>query len=202
MRRGGYARPRKEPDLPEQAPAARANRRAREGDLNRGATPKDDVGYQALIETAMKGVMRAALKKTSAMGALPGEHHFYVTFRTRTPGVQMADHLKDRFPDEMTIVIQHQYWDFEVHEERFEIILKFGGVPQHLRVPFAAVTRFFDPSVNFALQFNADASGLPLEAARKQPAQPSVPAPLDAVAADPAEPEGSTVVSLDAFRRK
>jgi len=203
MRRDGYARPRKEPDLPERALAARANYWAREGDLNRGATPKDDVGYQALIEIAMKGVMRAALKKTAALGALPGEHHFYVTFRTRTPGVQMADHLKDRFPDEMTIVIQHQYWDFEVYDDRFEIILKFGGVPQHLRVPFAAVTRFFDPSVNFALQFSPEA--LPPAAAADVRAEPARKAATPAAPpAAPAEPaaEGSTVVSLDAFRRK
>ena len=171
--------------------------------MDRAATPKDDIGYQSLIETAMKGVMRAALKKVSSLGALPGDHHFYITFRTRTPGVQMADHLKDRFPDEMTIVMQHQYWDFEVHEDRFEIILRFGGVPQHLRIPFAAVTRFFDPSTNFALQFNAgDApmTDIKPDTVRKLPTEGPLALPDPAPSAAPGD--GSTVVSLDAFRRK
>ena len=171
--------------------------------MDRGATPKDDIGYQSLIETAMKGVMRAALKKVASLGALPGDHHFYITFRTRTPGVQMADHLKDRFPDEMTIVMQHQYWDFEVHEDRFEIILRFGGVPQHLRIPFAAVTRFFDPSTNFALQFNASeapATDLKPDAVRKLPIEGPLALPDQAPTTQASD--GSTVVSLDAFRRK
>jgi hypothetical protein len=171
--------------------------------LDRGATPKDEIGYQSLIETAMKGVMRAALKKAETLGALPGDHHFYITFRTRTAGVQMADHLKDRFPDEMTIVVQHQYWDFEVHDDRFEIILRFGGVPQHLRIPFAAVTRFFDPSTNFALQFNtgeAPAMDVKPEGARKLPLEGPLAAPDSAPAAQASD--GNTVVSLDAFRRK
>lgn len=165
--------------------------------MDRGATPKDDIGYQSLIETAMKGVMRAALKKVVTLGALPGDHHFYITFRTRTPGVQMADHLKDRFPDEMTIVIQHQYWDFEVYDDRFEIILRFGGVPQHLRIPFAAVTRFFDPSTNFALQFNTGET--PPMDIRAEAGKPET----GPAAAAPSAPAGDgTVVSLDAFRRK
>ncbi len=149
-----------------------------------------------MTQVALKGVVRAALEQASKLEHLPGEHHFYVTFRTRTQGVQMADYLKDRFPEEMTIVIQHQYWDFEVFEDRFEIILKFSGVPQHLRIPFAAVTRFFDPSVNFGLQFDTD------EASTFSEARPVVAKPdaAPAVAATP-EAEG-TVVSLDAFRRK
>jgi hypothetical protein len=150
----------------------------------------------------MKGVMRAALKKVAGLGALPGDHHFYITFRTRTPGVQMADHLKDRFPDEMTIVMQHQYWDFEVHDDRFEIILRFGGVPQHLRVPFAAVTRFFDPSTNFALQFNAGEA--PAMDIKSETMRKPTEGPLAAPDQAPTSPtgDGSTVVSLDAFRRK
>jgi hypothetical protein len=156
---------------------------------------KDHIGYQALTQAALKGVVRTALEKAAKIESLPGEHHFYVTFRTRTQGVQMADYLKDRFPDEMTIVIQHQYWDFEVFEDRFEIILKFSGVPQHLRIPFAAVTRFFDPSVNFGLQFEKDEaiafSEAKPETSARPPFAPQLPAPGD-----------RTVVSLDAFRRK
>ena len=156
---------------------------------------KDHIGYQALTQAALKGVVRSALELASKQDHLPGEHHFYVTFRTRTQGVQMADYLKDRFPDEMTIVIQHQYWDFEIFEDRFEIILKFSGVPQHLRIPFAAVTRFFDPSVNFGLQFDQN------EAVAFSEARPEA-APPAAAPATSSETADGTVVSLDAFRRK
>jgi hypothetical protein len=160
---------------------------------------KDYIGYQALSQAAMRGVVRQALRKAADLGALPGEHHFYITFRTRMPGVVMADQLKDRFPDEMTIVIQHQYWDFKVHDDRFELILRFGGVPQHLRVPFAAVSRFSDPSVGLTLQFEASPTALL--------AAPVAASAGDGDAADPAaggagESGEATVVSLDAFRRK
>ena len=129
-----------------------------------------------------------------------GEHHFFITFRTKAPGVKIADHLVERFANDMTIVIQHQYWDLEVHDTHFEIILKFSGVPQHLHIPFSAITRFVDPSVNFGLNFeatpdNAD-ENLIAPVAEKAPAQtPSKPADVPADTAD-------TVVNLDAFRRK
>ncbi|MDP3735923.1 MAG: ClpXP protease specificity-enhancing factor SspB [Hyphomonadaceae bacterium] len=157
---------------------------------------KDHIGFQALTQAALKSVVRSALQTAAALEHLPGEHHFYVTFRTRTQGVQMADYLKDRFPDEMTIVIQHQYWDFEVFDDRFEIILKFSGVPQHLRIPFAAVTRFFDPSVNFGLQFDRD-EAVAFSEARGEAALP----PGEPPATSPETADG-TVISLDAFRRK
>ncbi len=163
----------------------------REGELDRSATPKDLIGYHALTQAAMKSVLRSALRKVSSRGGLPGEHHFYITFRTRHPGVQMADHLKDRYPDEMTIVIQHQYTDLEIYDDRFEIILRFQGVPQHLRVPFAAVSRFFDPAVNFGLQFEPDPTGEIAKELADMSETPKAPAA-----------EGASVVSLDAFRRK
>lgn len=159
---------------------------------------KDHIGYQALTQAALKSVVRTALEKAAKLEHLPGDHHFYVTFRTHTQGVQMADYLKDRFPDEMTIVIQHQYWDFEVFDDRFEIILKFSGVPQHLRIPFAAVTRFFDPSVNFGLQFEAHEASTFSESKEAAPLRMASAASATAAHA-PAE---NTVVSLDAFRRK
>jgi hypothetical protein len=159
---------------------------------------KDHIGYNALTQAALRGVVRATLERVSKLERLPGDHHFYVTFRTRTQGVQMADYLKDRFPDEMTIVVQHQYWDFQVFDDRFEIILKFSGVPQHLRIPFAAVSRFFDPSVNFGLQFDTDGN-----ATDAQPAiLPGLGESMETSDAAPAEPAEGTVVSLDAFRRK
>jgi len=159
----------------------------------------DHIGYNALTQAALRGIVRATLANVSKLERLPGDHHFYITFRTRTQGVQMADYLKDRFPEEMTIVVQHQYWDFQVFDDYFEIILKFSGVPQHLRIPFAALSRFFDPSVNFGLQFESETEG-----SNAHPsvlpglgAEPVTPAP----AAAPEAAEG-TVVSLDAFRRK
>ena len=183
-----------EPNLPSRIEALGLAFKAGRRKLDRSpGSGKDHIGYQQLTQTALKGVVRAALSKAAKLQNLPGEHHFYITFRTRTQGVQMADYLKDKFPDEMTIVIQHQYWDFEVHEDRFEIILKFAGVPQHLRIPFAAVTRFFDPSVNFGLQFDAEQV--------TAFAEPAIQPPEKAETAAPADP-AATVVSLDAFRRK
>lgn len=160
----------------------------------------DHIGYNALTQAAARGAVRAILQSVSKLDRLPGDHHFYVTFRTRMQGVQMADYLKDRFPEEMTIVIQHQYWDFEVFDDHFEIILKFSGVPQHMRIPFATISRFFDPSVTFGLQFDTD-TPIP----EGQPVVIPVIGGSLANAAPPppaAEPAEGTVVSLDAFRRK
>jgi hypothetical protein len=159
---------------------------------------KDHIGYQALTQAALRAVVRAAMDKAAKLGRLPGDHHFYVTFRTRLRGVEMDDALKDRFPDEMTIVVQHQYWDFNVHDTYFEIMLKFGGQAQHLRVPFSAITRFYDPSVNFGVQFDGDGTGgepLPnIDDVKDGPA--------DVAAKTLAEEAKGAVVSLDAFRRK
>lgn len=157
----------------------------------------DYIGYEALTQAAMRGVAREAIRQATGNTTPPGEHHFYITFRSKAPGVKMADELVERFPDEMTIVIQHQYWDLEVHDGHFEIILKFNGVPQHLSIPFAAMTRFVDPAVNFGINFEKiDANG---EAEIIAPAgEDAAPASSDQTASEGAE----TVVSLDAFRRK
>ena len=158
----------------------------------------DYIGYEALQHAAMRGVMREALRSVVENGAPPGDHHFYISFRTRAPGVKIADYLVERFPQDMTIVIQHQYWDLEVSDDKFEIILKFSGVPQHLSIPFTAVTRFVDPSVNYGLSFedepaNGDQAVLaPIE---ENPAD-HLSESMDSAAGT------DTVVSLDAFRRK
>lgn len=164
---------------------------------------KDHIGYHALVQASLRGVVRAAMDKAARMGHLPGDHHFYVTFRTRMQGVQMDDSLKDRFPDEMTIVIQHQYSDFKVLDDRFEIVLQFGGKPQLLRVPFVAVMKFFDPSTGFGLQMEPPEGrandGSPTIVPEKKPGAET------ALPAEPAAPAAATegsVVSLDAFRRK
>jgi len=163
---------------------------------------KDSVGYHDLMraaqQAALRGVVRAAMAKAVKLGHLPGDHHFFVTFRTRLKGVQMSDDLKDKFPDEMTIVIQHQYENFRVHADSFEVVLRFGGQAQPLHIPFSAITRFVDPSVNFGIELDTDVSTDSFEAAL-----PSAPARRDQ-AAPPAgaEPSDGSVVSLDAFRRK
>ena len=164
---------------------------------------KDHIGYHALTQAALRGVVRAAMEKAASLGHLPGDHHFYLTFRTHQQGVQMEDWLKDKFPEQMTIVIQHQYSGFVVHDDSFEIVLSFGGKPQHLRVPFGALTQFSDPAANFGVQLE------PLGRRMDDSAPAIIPAKLSASGgntapapkAEPA-PEGPTVVSLDAFRRK
>ena len=152
----------------------------------------DYIGYEALGQAAMRGVVREALKRARVNGGLPGEHHFYITFRTRAPGVKLATYLAERFPEDMTIVVQHQFWDLDVQDGHFEIVLKFGGVPQHICVPFAAVTRFVDPAVNFALTFETQGRDAAVVS----------PAPLPDVPAAGGPAGDATVVSLDAFRRK
>ena len=113
------------------------------------------LSYERMVEDALLGVLRQALKITEAQG-LPGAHHFYVTFDTTHPGVKIAPSLKALHPTEMTIVLQHQFWDLTVGEERFEITLSFSGVIQRLSVPFSAVTAFADPHAKFGLQFHVE----------------------------------------------
>ena len=114
-------------------------------------TPQDLMHYEAMAQDALRGVVRAALRRA----ALPGAHHFYITFKTDAPGVSAPTDLLAKYPDEMTIVLQHQYKDLTPGESYFTVTLKFGGQPKRLSVPYAAVTRFYDPSVQFLLQFEA-----------------------------------------------
>ncbi|MCP5367198.1 MAG: hypothetical protein H6907_12090 [Hyphomicrobiales bacterium] len=109
--------------------------------------------YDKWIEDALRGVVRRALGHVASVG-LPGEHHFYVTFQTDAEGVRLAEHLRAAHPDEMTIVLQHKFWDLEVGEDAFEVTLTFGGKAERLRVPYDAISAFADPSVNFGLQLN------------------------------------------------
>ncbi len=160
----------------------------------------DYIGYEALTQAAMRGVVREALRQAAKGSAPPGDHHFYVTFRTKAPGVKIPDHLIEQFPEEMTIVIQHQYWDLEVHDGHFEIILKFNRVPQHLSIPYVAMTRFVDPAVNFGVSFEKGES-LEADASVVAPAPDAAESEPEAAAENDGA-EGETVVSLDAFRRK
>ena len=160
----------------------------------------DYIGYEALTQAAMRGVVREALRQASKGSAPPGDHHFYVTFRTKAPGVKIPEQLIEQFPEEMTIVIQHQYWDLEVHDGHFEIILKFNRVPQHLSIPYVAMTRFVDPAVNFGVSFEKGET-LEDDASVVDPALETADGDTDNSTEDSGS-DGETVVSLDAFRRK
>jgi len=154
---------------------------------------QDLFDYPKMVETALRGVMREALAHAAREG-LFGDHHFYVTFRTRAPGVVIAKYLLTKYPDEMTIVLQHQYRGLEVGDDAFSVSLSFQSRSERLTIPFAAVTTFADPSVNFGLQFEAHA-GVPAEAARL-PAQIAAPE-----AAEPERP-AAEIVTLDKFRKR
>ena len=159
-------------------------------------TPQDLMHYEAMAQDALRGVVRAALKRAASPGGLPGAHHFYITFKTEAPGVSGPPDLLGKYPDEMTIVLQHQYWDLAPGETFFTVTLRFGGQPKKLSVPYAAVTRFYDPSVQFLLQF---------EPHETQAAAPPLAEPEPELAADPAAlpvEDGPKVVSLDQFRKK
>lgn len=128
---------------------------------------EDELRYDRLVETALRSVVRDALK-AAVPDAMPGDHHFYLTFRTRAPGVSIPDFLLEQYPEEMTIVLQHQFWNLSVDEERFAVTLSFNNRPADLSIPFAALTAFIDPSVKFGLQFNPEdgaASGGDVQAA-------------------------------------
>ena len=148
--------------------------------------------YEKMVEGALRGVVRDALRRAAREG-LKSAHHFYIGFATATPGVVIPDHLRARHPDEMTIVLQHQFWDLEITEESFSVTLSFQKQLERLVIPFAAVRSFADPSVNFALEFTDPPVG---------PAKPGgVPAPVE-VAPKPAGKSTADVVALDSFRKR
>lgn len=189
------------------------------------AMSEDLLRYDILIQDALRGAVKKILAEVGRTG-LPGDHHFYIAFETTAPGVKVSQRLKERYPQEMTIVLQHQFWDLAIGEHAFEVGLSFGGVPEKLLVPYSAIKGFFDPSVQFALEFDPGktAEELPedlLEAveelakAEQETSDKLITADnkqdLDAPAAEKAEkPDdeaaesdgGGEVVSLDAFRKK
>ena len=168
--------------------------------------PEDLMDYEGLAQEALRGVVRGALRRGLDPQGLPGAHHFYTTFKTHAPGVSAPADLLTRYPDEMTIVLQHQYWDLQVEEAQFAITLKFGGQPKKLSVPYAAVTRFYDPSVQFLLQFDApEGMGGSVEALTPRPADPARAQPEPAIGEDDAagaKADEPKIVSLDQFRKK
>jgi hypothetical protein len=152
--------------------------------------------YEAMAQEALRGVVKAALKRAAAPGGLPGAHHFYITFKTDAPGVSGPPDLLAKYPDEMTIVLQHQYWDLAPGETFFSVTLRFGGQPKWLSIPYAAVTRFYDPSVQFLLQFE------PPPAAAGEQTDAIVPPAAEPPDGEPPSGEPPKIVSLDKFRKK
>ncbi len=174
---------------------------------------KDYIGYQALTDAALRGVVRDALRRVEAQGLI-ASHHFFLTFKTHFPGVDIPDFLRDQYPAEMTIILQHQFWGLKVRDDRFEVTLSFKKLPATLVIPFAALTAFMDPGVEFGLQFKeAGDAKKPLRSAPSAPSaiaqendksaipEPAKPAP-DAAKDEPKPAAPGEVVSLDAFRKK
>jgi len=165
---------------------------------------EDLMGYNQIVENALKGVVREALSRAAAVG-LPGDHHFYITYRTDAPGVQVPQSLREQYPEEITIVIQHQFWDLVIDQDLFSVSLSFAGKKEHLEVPFSAITGFADPSVQFGLQFKAGQTSvnenlhdrdedLPAAVPEEDLEDISVPVDTESASAD--------VVVLDRFRKK
>ena len=157
---------------------------------------QDHIRYDILAQDALRGMIRKVLSEVAATGHLPGDHHFFITFLTGAPGVKISPALKEKYAQQMTIVIQHQYWDLKITDTLFEIGLSFSDVPEKLVIPFNAIVGFYDPSVNFELEF--DVATLELE---DEP--PTEPPKNDGDGKDGAAgDDGASVVSLDAFRKK
>ncbi len=168
------------------------------------------IGYDNLVDAALRGVVRQALRNVAERGML-GAHHLYISFRTGDPGVEIPEFLHERYPDEMTIVLQHQYWGLDAADDAFSVVLSFNKAKCTLTIPYAAITRYADPGVKFGLQFTgADGAAgahqtqgkspeaLPPAARPESNATPAAPAGSDAPAESPAE----KVIRLDSFRKK
>ena len=190
---------------------------------------QDQIRYDILAQEALRGVMRKVLSEVARAG-LPGNHHFFITFLTKFPGVRISSRLREKYPEQMTIVLQYQYWDLTVTDSGFSVGLSFSDIPEKLEIPYAAVRGFYDPSVNFELEFDVrmedigakDAEVTSLPAPTLQPATqddeqtaPAKSRPKSKKPAKAGETDGSDgkkaaeegskpaadVVSLDAFRK-
>lgn len=192
--------------------------------------PVDHIRYDLLTQQALRGVVRRVLTDAAKNG-LPGEHHFYITFDTRVPNVRLSARMREQYPEEMTVVLQHQFWDLTVTDASFEVGLSFNGISEKLFVPFEAIKGFFDPSVQFGLQFQTvteaddEANAAPAATGPAAPAKPKrgkssepalvetskaptkvEPEPAEAAEKPGDEPDkpsgGAEVVRLDRFRKK
>lgn len=170
---------------------------------------QDQIGYAKIIDQAMRRAVREVLLQVE-QGGLPGNHHFYLTFDTRYPGVSIDRELMERYPEDMTIVLQHQFWDFEVTEDYFTVSLSFSGKQKNLVIPFDALTAFADPSIQFGLQFQqtqpVPQSGLPdAESRSALTSDPVPPQPGNGKESSNTPgigPDGAEIITLDQFRKK
>lgn len=128
--------------------------------------PETTIDYEGLAQEALRGVVRTVLTRVARTG-LPDKHHFYIAFNTQADGVGLSKRLREQYPEEMTVVLQHRFWDLQVHDDRFEVKLTFNSIPERLVVPFKSIKVFFDPSIPYGLQFEGSAAGA--ESARRQP---------------------------------
>lgn len=162
-------------------------------------TPDSLIPYDEIVQEALRAVVGRVLGEVEAGGGtLPGNHHFYITFKTNAPGVGMPPHLKERFADEMTIVLQNKFWDLAVDEDGFTVSLTFNQVPAKLDIPFGAITAFVDPAVDFGLQFQATVADMAPESHDEAENDASERASDRAVVED----DGSNVVTVDFGRKK
>ncbi|MBD9372856.1 hypothetical protein IB238_09530 [Rhizobium sp. ARZ01] len=169
---------------------------------------QDHIRYDILAQDALRSVIRKVLSEVAATGHLPGDHHFFITFLTGAPGVRISQHLKAKYPEQMTIVVQHQFWELKVSESQFEIGLSFSDTPEKLVIPFNAIRGFYDPSVSFELEFDV-ASGEEEESPSAEITAYPVEKAEEAVddtpktgGDDDGKKPGGSVVSLDSFRKK
>jgi hypothetical protein len=156
-------------------------------------TPDSLIPYDEIVQEALRAVVGRVLGEVEATGRLPGEHHFYITFKTGAAGVDIPRHLAEKFPDEMTVVIQNRFWDLKVRDDGFEVGLSFNQAPAKLAIPFAAITGFLDPAVNFELRFQAQADDMLVEEHERAENDPPPTEPVE---------DGSNVVSVDFSRKK
>jgi uncharacterized protein len=177
--------------------------------------PVDHIRYDLLAQAALRGVVRTVLADAAKNG-LPGDHHFKITFNTLAPGVRLSERMRTQYPQSMTIVLQHQFWDLAVGDDAFEVGLSFGGAPERIAVPFDAVTAFVDPAVQFGLQFETaegqaaayDAGAAATDEETRLPAPAKSEHKLESLPTPAPEPEtggtggGAEVVRLDRFRKK
>ena len=176
----------------------------------------DHIRYDLLTQQALRGVVHTVLTDAAKNG-LPGEHHFYIAFNTQAPGVRLSARLREQYPQEMTIILQHQFWDLTVNADSFEVGLSFGGIPERLGIPFEAVKGFFDPSVQFGLQFETESAAEPSASPSDKPDEekawpekplavappsPELEPPGPSVSQDQPPAGGGEVVRLDRFRKK
>ncbi len=173
---------------------------------------QETIDYPGMIDSAMRGVVRDALIHVDKFG-LPGEHHFFISFQTNYPGVSISPQLKSRYPEEITIVVQHQFWDLKITDKQFSIMLSFNNIPEKLVVPFDALTAFADPSIKFGLQFHGKRIAS-MTSAKEEPVScpatgkngnekpPMAAFEEDAPTEENAAANDEKVISLEAFRKR